>query len=752
MNSTAPAPWGSPPTPVLPRWFIEQMPFTPLPWALRQNPDPGTPLEVVGDLTRFWEHRSRSLTSDEHDALVALATPTGVNNHSGPPEDLVVIPAEADILRLLGYPLRRRTRNCIRRAVHAKKLREGQPVTVGQLLSLQSFGIRSLLDLMCIVEAALNAELLLPSPTGRSPALTTPSDASTALPDPSDPLSIAWDSATVLLRRLFIAASEIDGAQTLGDALNSDLGGLATTLGMADHLNGVAITDLTGEPALAHESLSALSEFWESLSAVERSILEKRLLTANPLTLEEVGQTANLTRERIRQIEKRVKNRLDDPPDAGAEAKNWMSILAVLLCQAVGPITSQDDLEVHVTAAFPTHNKSKEDNGAMTEMARHLLRQELGYSRVDGLCLSPAALAVIRELKDRAGSLADEIGLLEESELQGWLPDESWHQHWETLLEQSGLHRLSNHLALRDTSKARAKAALLSIGRPATKEEIGELSDLRPDRAGAQLSLLPGVVRADKYRWGLAEWVDDEYEGIPAEIIQRVNEDGGSTRLNRLLEELPRMFGVRESSVRAYLDTPAFRVEHGWVSIADNPEVHLGLLQDVIDGYDDNGDPYWTFEIEDRHLSGYSIHGVPGEVAAALSCEFGGRTTTTVRSPADCQDISVIWRTTSMHGPEIGRLGSALRAVGVRGGDTMALIIHGPSEISVTRAPKTAQPAFKGGTHTTLRAISPTFADGSKEYTGVQIGTPIAGRLTTTAPIGSGLSGRSEQDHNDSES
>ena len=47
-------------------------------------------------------------------------------------------------------------------------------------------------------------------------------------------------------------------------------------------------------------------------------------------------------------------------------------------------------------------------------------------------------------------------------------------------------------------------------------------------------------MRADKNRWGLAEWIDDEYEGIAAEIVQRIEEDGGATRLERLIDELPK--------------------------------------------------------------------------------------------------------------------------------------------------------------------------------------------------------------------
>ena len=618
----------------------------------------------------------------------------------------------------------------MRRAIQSRQMQSGKPVTVGQLLSLGGFGIRSLLDLMCVAEAALDTELRSPPSADNTPAATTPSVATSAQTDSPDPPSIAWDSATVVLKRLLAAASEIDGARTLEDALEGDLWILAHCLHMEEHLSSIAIADLTGEPTAAEEALSALNEFWESLSPVERSILQNRLLTASPLTLEELGQRANLTRERVRQIEKTVERRLFHPSITDPAVIFWIGVLALQIHDECGPITSQLELERRIAEAFSFQDSPEDDKGDILEMDRHQLQQDLGYSCTDGLCIGAGARSAISDLKEKAASLADEIGLLDEGELKTCLPNESWNEHWEVLLDQTGLHRLCGKLALRDTSKAKAKAALLAIGRPATKEEIGDLSGLRPDRAGAQLSLLNGVVRADKTRWGLAEWIDDEYEGIPAEIIQRINEDGGTTRLNRLLEELPRMFGVSKASVRAYLDTPAFRVEHGWVSTADDHGLLLGRLEDVIDGYDDGGDPYWEFEIEDRHLDGYSLHGIPYELAVALNCEFGGKSAASVRRPEGCQDISVIWRKTSMHGPEIGRLGPALAAIGAQGGDEVRLLIHNQDEVSFKREQRGS--AGQRG-HQLQRSSGTAQERQNTPFGGVKMGEPISGRLSTAS-------------------
>ncbi len=741
------APWGSPPTPILPRWYFDIYQATRLPLALQRLPASGARLLTLGDLETLWEHRSTPLEKQEHDALVQMA-----NRLSPPPDYHVAIPVGLNTNLLLQCPFRVRTLNCLRRKLNVKAPSSLEPfnlepspvdeMIVGDLLRINHFGLISLLDLMCVVEAAQSSGYF------QNPALTHPYLKSTVAlsphaappaqdpPEPPDPADIAWASASVVLRRLLTAASQINGTQTLADAVSSDLGGLATELGMTNYLESIPLDGLICELNLPRKVLGSLNEFSGSLSDREQLILTKRLLTPDPLTLEELGQETNLTRERIRQIEKRVESRLNHPSISGLAVNCQMGVLAMQIRQELGPITSLHKLQKAISGIFPTNTNSADNdladhNSVLSKMARHLIQQELDYSCTDDLCVTQAFANTIRELKTKANSLADDIGLIDEIALQSCLPSDNWLQYWDALLEQSGLFRLSSHLALRDTQKARTKAALLAIGRPATKEEIGELSCLKPDRAGAQLSLLSDVVRADKHRWGLTEWVEDEYEGIPAEIIQRIKEDGGSTRLNRLLEELPRMFGVAESSIKAYLDTPAFQVEHGWVREADNPTFLLHRLEDVIDGYDTNGDPYWEFEIEDRHLDGYSLHGVPNEVAAALGCEFGSKTKAMVRSPADCPDISIIWRKTSLRGPEIGCLGSALRNASLCGGERAILIIHSESEVSFAPTPRSDQ-RMGGNTHSTLRSLSPSFANQSREFEGVQIGTSIAGRITAS--------------------
>ena len=694
------APWGSPSTPLLPRWYIESLASIPLPWTLLRaaasSQTSEAKLRTVNDLPRFWEHRTEPITDDVRYALVHIVTNRPI------PMDLTVLPADMNLAHLLTLPLRARTRNCVLRAFGYRTLREGQAVTVAQLMQLPSFGLMSLLDLMCVTDATFGSppstrvgtddpEREHHGADSAAPALRpeTP-DPRQAVKDPAaellglplgqlpDPQQAAWKTTTALLKKLLGVAGEFRGARTLSDALDADLKGLASTLGLVDDLDEIPISNLTDRRGLADEALSAISELSESLSPLEQLILERRILSPEPLALEEIGRAADLSRERIRQLQKPLRSAVE------STVGRRMDVIATLIRQQTGPIIAEYELEERISLTFPGGN-SLDGSDSVTDLARHMLRAELDYSCIDSICLSKEAVAMLDKLQSVARSLADDVGLVEESDVRARLPDESWNQHWDVLLARCDLHRFSEHLALRDTAKARAKAALLAIGHPATKEEVAALSGLSRKQAGAQLSLLGGVVRADKVRWGLAEWVEDEYEGIPAEIIQRINQDDGATPLERLLEELPRLFEVSENSVRAYVGTPRFQLRDGYVSLADESSIALRPLDDVVHGRAADGAPYWTFKVEDRYLKGYSLAGLPPEIANELGCEPDARTRVWVSSPPDCGQLSVSWPLASVSGVSLGYLSEPLRRLDARGGDHVRLVLENSGYVSLHR-------------------------------------------------------------------
>lgn len=662
-----PSAWGSPPTPLLPRWYRKSMADTPLPWALvpraARRTDATPRLRTVSDLTGFWHHRATSLDNKLLRQLADL-----VQNRR-PPIHYVVLPAGIPRSRLFQCPFRVRTLGCVQRAYNMNQLTEDAPTTVGDLLVLPNFGIASLIDFMCVAEAGLESRFLatLDASSGDAPG----DEPTVSSPRDSVPGLGGHSPRGRALGRIFAAAQEFRGAQTLGDALKGDLSSLAKALGVAGELDETPISDMVGGPSVAEQLVLAIAGLRCSVqqSPVKQQVLESRIFADDRTTLERVAQTVGLSRERIRQLEQEIKATMK------SQVGPMIHTISALLAERLAPVTPQEALEEQIRAVLSTAAVPDAPDEDLA-VARRLVRDALAYSCVDGICLSSEAVKVVEGLRKAARELADDAGLVDEARLRAALPDESWQQHWDRLIDRSDLHRLGVNLALRDTAKAKAKAALLKIGKPATKEEIGELSGLAPDRIGAQMSLLPSIVRADKLRWGLAEWVDDEYEGIPAEIIQRINEDGGATRLERLLEELPRRFGVSESSVRAYCDAAMFVPENGRIRLRREHERYHYSNSDVQNapGVFALGDGVVGLLYEvDREVTRGSGRQLSPAAGALLDLSVNERLR--FDGPRGTS-VTLTFPGTSFTGPSLGSTRGLAEAVNAKIGDMLTVILR----------------------------------------------------------------------------
>ena len=648
------APWGSPPTPLLPRWYRETLSHLQLPGEIRKaNPA----LKTVGELVAFWEGVQSPVDKAWLHSLVEFVRVHGRQ----PPPNHVIIPAEIDLFELARYPLRPRTAKVLRKEGLLKG-RSG--LLVGELLSFRNFGIVSLLDLMCVAEFALAHRV--------SDIVVLYGD-DTDTEKPTERTS-EWNGMVDLLDRLLSAANEFYGATTVNEALRLDLSRLASTIGITPALDSFAIRGLTKGRRITDTITERLTVFLASTTPREQLILERRLFADTPQRLEELGQLVEVSRERVRQIEKWLRQAVETR--VGTE----IGIVAALLGEQMMPIIDAVELDSLISKVF-TGSEEK----LSVDIAVQMVKSRLNYSCVNGVCLNKAALEIVRALQEVANKIADDVGLLDEKALRDQLPSDEWNDFFPQLVDRCGFHRIGSRLALRDTIGARAKAALLEIGRLATTEEIASISGIDSVRIGSQLSRIPTVARADKTRWGLAEWIDDEYEGVTAEIIQRINEDGGATPLERLVEEIPRLFGVSETSVRISVGTPQFVLQDGYVSMADASSITLRNLHDVIDGRTANGDPYWTFLVESRYFEGHSLARFPAELAKELGCEPNSKIRVFVAYPIGCGELSVSWRLASATGVSLGYLADPLRRLEVSSGDRVRLVLKGPGVVEMRR-------------------------------------------------------------------
>ena len=609
---------------------------------------------------------------DLRDALEAI------RRDGEPKSDSLAWPAGLDRSILDGLHIGARTRNCLLR----EKLMEGDnPLTVQQLLRLPNFGKKSLNEMLITLEKFLKECIRtgtagsrhVDRQTGESPNVPLPLKPDVPMTEASETSSPLWEHAGRLLSPLLAAAAELHGTETLADTLDPELMRLASRMGIANEIATIRIDDIVnGTPGLASVVSSRLKLTLEATSENERTIIEHRLLRAPPKTLEEIGSLVGVTRERIRQIQSRVEEKIRMA--LGRELR----IIAWTLKEQLDHMIPECEFERRIEELLP-------DDPPLTKgLFRQKLITAMGYTLQEGVYLDKQASRVVEEIGASARKLADDVGLVDDEPLIAELPSEDWRRFWPWLRERCGLHDLHGSLGIRDSAKARAKAALLSIGHPATREEIAAVCGLEEARIGGHLSNIASVARADKDRWGLKEWIDDEYDGIVGEIIQRIAEDGGVTTTDRLLREIPGQFDVSTSSVRAYMQTPKFVIRDGCISMANVSSLPLRHLDDVIDGRDGNGAPYSRFTVETRFFDGYSVTGIPPEFAKALGCKPDEGKSVRIANLPGCRDLSIRWPLASTTGASLGYLSDPLRSLGAQPGQRMRVTIRGLGLVDLT--------------------------------------------------------------------
>ena len=552
------------------------------------------------------------------------------------------------------------------------------PLTVRRLLALPDFGRTSLKDLLFTVESFLNECVRIggtdTQEVGESDERTSAAPKESVIPATGEQApQTPWVSAGQLLNPLLAAAAELYGARTLADALNPEFMCLAGRMGIATTIGAIGIDYVSGRaPGLVSATLARLALTLDAASDTERLIIEYRLLRTPPKTLEVVGSQVGVTRERIRQIQARIEGKIHVALGGG------LRIISVTLKEPLGHVVSQSELEDRIEQLLP------DDKSLAAMIFRKALLNDMGFTLDNGVYLDERAMEQFEHIRVSIRGFADDVGLVDEQRLVASLPSEEWKQRWSWVRERCGLHDLFGSLGIRDSGKARAKAALISIGRPATREEIARTCGFGENKTGSHLSVIPSVVKADKDRWALDDWVDDEYEGIVGEIIQRIEEDGGATTTERLLTELPGKFGVNPMSVRAYMQTPKFVIQDGWISLASTSSIELRDLDDVIDGRDPDGVPYWTFVVEDRFFDGYSATGVPPEFAKALGCAPDAGERVRIDNLPECPELSIRWPLASTTGASLGYLADPLSRLGLEPGQRARVAIRGPCLVELS--------------------------------------------------------------------
>lgn len=454
----------------------------------------------------------------------------------------------------------------------------------------------------------------------------------------------------------FVSSMILDAQSTVGSELN--ISGLkGSDIKIAD-----ALRSLKFEPFGAiYDSLFC------SLQDQQQVIVAKRTHIFPPQSLENLGKILGVTRERVRQVENDVREIF---------LHRYKELDVVIQSRVFRVIIGKvAQLQSAIKLA-----KNLVEKSSNSEQAFYSLIEVAGpYKVIDGWLVRMDAYEKVYGLRSRLVGLADRIGRIDPlilgRETAGLFRREVDRDRF--LIKQVGLHKIFDEWVISDSNRRRVLLSLYKIGKPATKEEIAQHSGIKDlSRVSSYLTSVDFICRADKDRWAFIEWVDEPYEGISKQIEQKIYADGGKTALENVLRELPEKYGVSESSVRAYLSTPRFTTENGYVRLATNEEINNTYFGDVedLDSAVRLNDGSWgaRIRVEERFLNGYSA-----SIPAAIAWENGIK-------PGDSHLVkvvgtehfaSLIWRVDSpTQTIDFGRISPILADLNVYPGDEVIVI------------------------------------------------------------------------------
>ena len=389
-------------------------------------------------------------------------------------------------------------------------------------------------------------------------------------------------------------------------------------------------------PSLAESLTMLLFSFDER----EYAIATQRLMAEQPSTLDEIGKEFNITRERVRQIEKALRNEITTLLDG----EFHLSERLAAMFEAEGPILR------YATAAriIPELESTVEPEGlAILPLIGNLCSPTFSVS--DGWLATPSIDDAVKLVKTDLPQAADEYGVVDLAPSASHANAEQRERETRNFtdwLAYSDVMLYKNHAILGRTQGDRAAAVLSVEQHPLTTEEIAERINAGNARSLAnRLAVDERIMRVDIGTWALREWDLEEYSGIRQEIRERIERNGGSVRLDALVEELSSQFSISPNSVVTYASTLPFLSSHGVVTLADEEryDVPDANPYDVARMFRIPGGWALRITVNAEHARG-SGSILPLAIANILHMRFGD--TVELDSPLGVQ--SVYWTGTSV--------------------------------------------------------------------------------------------------------
>lgn len=632
-------PWGTPPTPLLPRALLTELGHLAMPQVLHGTFGPGATLSSLNGPE--WERLERISEDSVREVVKLVRGELHSLKH-------ISIRSEQPLHRPVEYlPFSTRTRNAVYKHL---SLFSSKRLTFGDILSVPAFGARSALEFACVIEASISLE------SREKPASFVSDQAHTTL--------LPREIKSMFQALAAYAAGELN-LETLGPALPPapvawppEIRQLWTRLGQLD------VRKLAGELAKQYSVAELITRALAPLEPRLREILAERVLVAGPATtLEVLGDRLGVTRERVRQLEKMVFSHIE-----GFQRPEFRPVIrrSNALSERLGVGIPSDSTAVD--EALTALSSDLEE-----PLARELLLWLAGpYKERQGWLLAKRHLPKLT--LDALLNCQDERGLICESAVSETLTRFGFHvqYHGEWMARLDVFERVENgFIYFKGGILEKARALLRYYDRPLTVEEMLERIDSESVRSVRQRLIDdPGFWRINKQSQFVIAGTPnyDEYTGITDEIVQELDACGGQASFDHLVEKISRVYGVKESSVIAYLSTPMFtKDDSGTVRVRDGSqgiEVTTNIGKTAACYMATDGTWYWRVCVDDNLVRG-SGRLVPNAFAQLLGCALGEK----IEIDSECGPITVSWPLASTTGASIGSLRPAIANCNAQPGD-----------------------------------------------------------------------------------
>ncbi|SDU70402.1 sigma factor-like helix-turn-helix DNA-binding protein [Gordonia westfalica] len=418
--------------------------------------------------------------------------------------------------------------------------------------------------------------------------------------------------------------------------------------------------------------MTAIADLEASLSERERAILTERAYSATPRTQAEVAELLGISRERVTQMERSVRQRLVEV----IEATPALAALSATIGRRAAPVAD-------VAALMTDHPDAGAPFGDAGVPCWRVVAAASGLRVTEDWIIRGPLRNVAETTRAIVAEATPGDGIAPVAPIAGRLrlsPDatERWLRRtgFEILRGKASGHAVSATASTGDLFTG----ALAAAGEPLGFDEIVDATAPLPRAEASIRNVLASdarIVKTDRTRYGLERWNLPRYEPVRVQIGAIVAERGGSAPIEDIIATIRDRYDISPASIRSYAGAGEYQTREGIVTRRERavrPRRSPGRTRGL---YRDGEVVHWATAVTAAQCRGTGFN-IPSALAGLLG--VGPGSPVTLESPLGPQTFT--WASVQARSGSIKRFTDAL---GLESG-TPVFLDFGPGSFDVRRA------------------------------------------------------------------